>query len=247
MVRSLIIIIPAVLLVLIPLVYSVLIAVLPTTESEPPAALRTLLSAETSGHTYRQFWMDAFATLICPMLFIMVPILCSTVSASCLFAGEKREMTMETLMLSSLGNSSIFNTKVAVCTLLSTVISLIYFLIFGIAMSIADIMISAPYFFTLEWLLTLFLLMPSVSFFSVTFITFLLPKLKSSGEGMQTVGYLLLPFAVLYLLQFTGKFKVNIPIILIITAVIAPAGFVLYNISLRRFNAENVYPKGTDG
>lgn len=240
-IRALLMAMPAVLIMVIPLLYSVAISLLPVTETQPPEQLRAMISAETAGHGYRQFWMDAFATLICPMLFLCVPIVCAVASASCVFVSEKENHTLETLLLTSMGARSVFNTKVTVCVLLSVAVSVVSFLVFAITMSVADIMISAPYFFSLEWLVTLFLLMPAVSLFSVVFVTLLLHKVKTVGESLQTMGYLILPFAVLFLLQFTGLFRVNVFFLGFLAILLFAAACVLFNASARRFQPDTLF------
>lgn len=237
-IRALLMAMPAVLVMVIPIVYSALISLLPVTESSPPEVLSALLSAETAGHGYRQFWMDAFATLLCPMLFICVPIVCSIGAAACVFVSEKEDHTLETLILTPIGARSVFNAKIIVCFLVSVGISAISFFVFAITMSVADIVISAPYFFSLEWLVTLFLLMPAVTLFSVVFVTISMPRVHGVGESLQTMGYVILPFAAMYLVQFTGAYRINVGFLLMVVIILFLAAIILFNVSSRRFQAD---------
>lgn len=237
--RSLLMLLPVVLVVVIPMVYSVAISLLPVPGgAKAPDALIKLLPAESAQHGYRQFWMDAFATLLCPMLFLSVPIVCAVISASFSFVSEQENGTMETLMLSSLSAKSIFYSKVTTCTLLSVFISLISFVIFTITMSVADIMISAPYFLSFDWIVMVLVLMPALAMFSVIFISLILPRVHSAGESMQTMGYLLFPFILLYLVQFTGAFRINVLFLAVLSVLLWVLSFVLFNVSARRFRAD---------
>ena len=236
-IRALLMIMPVVLLLVVPVVYFVAISLLPSPSgSQIPASLQAVLGKEGEG--YSQFWVDAFTTLLCPVLFLMVPIICSVASASCVFVGEKESGTLETLFLSSVSPKSLFSAKITACSLISVIISLIAFLIFSITTSIVDLLLSAPYFLNLEWLITVVLLMPALSLFSVTFVSLILSRVYSVGESLQTMGYLVLPFLILYLIQFTGVFRVTPLLLIVLAVVLMVLAIVLYNVSSRKFQAE---------
>lgn len=240
-IRALLMAMPVILVVIIPLIYFVAISLLPVSgKGEAPDTLLRLLSGDSANLDYRQFWMSIFTTLLCPVLFLCVPIICSVASASCAFVGEKEQGTLETLWLSSMRPRSVFNAKVTACTLISVIISLISFVMFTITVSVADIMLAAPFFFSLEWLMLAVLVMPALAWFSVVFVSLVLPRVFSVGETLQTIGYLVLPFILLYLLQFTGLFRVSPLFLLILAAVLFILSTVLFNVSARSFQAEKL-------
>lgn len=243
-IRALLMVVPVVLLVLLPLVYFVAINLMPTagTGSLPKVVLELMPEGKTE-YGYRQCWMNAFTTLLCPMLFLSVPIICGTVSASCVFVSEKENGTLETLFLSSMSVKSIFNAKITVCVLLSVIISLISFVIFAITASIANLLLSAPYFFNLEWLITVLILMPALALFSVVFVSLVLPRVYSTGESLQTMGYLMLPVIVLHLVQFTGAFRIGTLFLIVSAVLLLVFSIVLFNVSSRQFHAENLLPR----
>lgn len=236
-IRALLMVLPVILIVIVPLVYFVAISLFPASPgSQIPAALRAILGNDRAGDS--QFWMDAFTTLLCPLLFLMVPIVCSVASAACVFVGEKENSTLETLFLSSMSAKSVFSAKITACSLISVAISLIAFVLFSITISIVDLLLSAPYFFNLEWLVTVVVLMPVLSMFSVTFVSLVLSRVYSVGEALQTMGYLILPFLILYLVQFTGVFRITALFLIILSLVLALLSILLFNLSSRRFQSE---------
>ena len=99
----------------------------------------------------------------------------------------------------------------------------------------------APFFFNLEWLVCLVLLMPLTALFSVVFVSWELPRVHSVGEAMQTMGYLMLPLLLLYLIQFTGVFRITVPLLLGIAALLAVLSVVLFNITSRNFQPERLF------
>ena len=81
-IRALLMLMPVILLVVIPLVYSAATSLLPVTEdAQVPEAIQSLLESASAELGYRQIWFDAFTTLLCPMLFLTVPVICSVASA----------------------------------------------------------------------------------------------------------------------------------------------------------------------
>mgnify|MGYP001630553599 FL=1 len=240
-IRALLMLMPVILLVVIPLVYSAATSLLPVTEdAQVPEAIQSLLESASAELGYRQIWFDAFTTLLCPMLFLTVPVICSVASASYAFLGEKEEGTLETVLLSSMDAKSVFNSKVSSCSLLSVVISLLSFLAFAITVSVADLILGAPFFFNWKWLILLLFLMPALAFFSVIFVSLVISRVHSTGESLQTMGYLILPFVILFLVQFTGIIKINAVFLLILSVLLAVASVVMFNVSARRFYAERL-------
>lgn len=239
--RALLMLLPVVLIVVLPLAYSVTISFLPTEDAlYLPKEIAAMVGG-LDGYGPRRQWMAAFTSLLCPMLFLCVPIVCSVTAAARVFVGEKEGGTLETLMLSSMDVKSLLHAKVTCCTLLSVAISLLSFLAFAIAVSVADILMGAPFFFNLEWLVCLVLLMPLTALFSVVFVSWELPRVHSVGEAMQTMGYLMLPLLLLYLIQFTGVFRITVPLLLGIAALLAVLSVVLFNITSRNFQPERLF------
>ena len=226
--RALLMLLPVVLVVLVPLLYSVAISFLPTEESlAMPERLAAMLHG-LEGHGPRQQWMAAFTTLLCPMLFLCVPVMCSVVAASQVLVGEKEGGTLETLMLSAMDTRSLLHAKVTCCTLLS-------------------ILMGAPYFLNWEWIACLVLVMPAVALFSVVFVSWELCRVHSAGEALQTMGYLLLPLLLLYLIQFTGVFRVTAPLLIAIAVGLGVLSVILFNLTSRQFQPERLLSRSPEG
>lgn len=246
-IRALLTALPVVLMVVLPIVYSVAVSLLPMEENaQLPETFRYLLPSD-AGITPRQFWMYVFTTLLCPMLFLSVPIICAVASASCAFVSEKANSTLETLLLSSMNPKSVFSAKITACALVSIAISLLSFFAFSITMTVADLLVGAPFFFSFDWLITVLLLMPTLALFSVVFVSFILMRVHSVGESLQTAGYLLLPFMVIYLAQFAGAFRITILLLVILAVLLAVLSIVFFNFSARKFQAESLTVRPVDG
>lgn len=88
--RALLMLLPVTLIVLLPLVYSVAISFLPTEDSLALPQDIAAMVGNLEGYGPRRQWMAAFTTLLCPMLFLCVPIVCSVTAAARVFVGRRR-------------------------------------------------------------------------------------------------------------------------------------------------------------
>ncbi len=239
--RALMMALPLVLAVILPIVCFAAISLLPEqTISSVPQLLRTMVGWNSDSSGSRPFWATVFTSLICPILYLMVPVICAVASASCAFVDEKEKGTLETLRLSSMSTKSIFNAKITVCVLISAAISLITFVIFTVTVFIADLLVGAPFFFNLEWLATVVFLMPVLCLFSVVFVSIILPKVHSTAESLQTMGYLILPLLLLYLIQFSGAFRITAAFLIFLAVLLLILSIVLFNFSSRKFLFEDL-------
>ena len=174
------------------------------------------------------------------MLFLCVPILTGAASASYAFVMERESGTLETLLLTSMGPKSVFNAKTTSCTVLSVLISGAGFLAFALTVTVADVFAEVRLFFTLDWLILLVLEMPTLSLFSVVFVALTVTRVHSTVESLQTMGYLILPVAAIYLMQLTGIFRLNIIALILISAALAVLDVVFFNAASRGFTPEKL-------
>ena len=126
------------------------------------------------------------------------------------------------------------------CPVLSVLISGAGFLAFALTVTVADVFAEVRLFFTLDWLILLVLEMPTLSLFSVVFVAFTVTRVHSTVESLQTMGYLILPVAAIYLMQLTGIFRLNIIALILISAALAVLDVVFFNAASRGFTPEKL-------
>lgn len=246
--RALLMFLPVALVVLTPIVYFSAISLLPVPDgAQVPERILSLLPSSAAGLEYRRAWQVAFKELLCPLLFLCVPILTAAASASCAFVTERETGTFETLLLTSLDVKAVFNAKVTGCTILSVLISGASFLLFGITLMIAGLFTGAPLLLSLDWLVLVLLLAPALSLFSVVFVGLILNRVHSTAESLQTMGYLILPVVVLYLVQLTGILRLNALVLAVLALALAVVDVVLYNAASQGFTPERLLREERDG
>lgn len=242
---ALLILLPLMLVVAVPAVYFAVISLMPVEAgARLPEGIAGLLPEYARGLGYRQGWFVAFTELLCPLLFLCVPILTGAASASYAFVTERESGTLETLLLTSMGPKSVYGAKITSCTLLSVLISGGGFLAFTVTMAVAGAFMEVRFFFDLDWFLLLALETPALSLFSVVFVALTVTRVHSTLESLQTMGYLILPVAAIYLMQLCGVLRLQSLAIGLIGAALLAADVVLFNAASRGFAPEKLLERG---
>lgn len=261
--RTLMIFIPIVLVVIVPVIFLVAISLIPidTVGMLPegisgftqvgidllpgeiaysliPEKISAMISTSGLSEDYRQDMFFAFTTLLCPMFFLSVPVLCATSAASSAFIAERENGTLESLMLSSMDRKSIFNAKISGCVIFSVLVSLVSFIAFTITVAVGAIILSCSFFFNFDWFIIIVLLMPAISIFCVVFVSLLSIRIKSMGESLQLSGYFILFIALIYLAQFSGLFQINVFVLILFAVLILVADFIMFNKASKNYTAE---------
>jgi len=240
MARSTLLAVPILLVVLLPIAYFVMIFYIPVSQMNGVDKMLQLLPSEAKGFTVQQSMLYLMTNLLCPMFFLMIPLMGSSVSAACSFVGEKERNTIETLLLTPMSVKQIFKAKVLGCIVLSTISTVISFVAFSIVISIEDILFQMPFFLNWNWLVLVLLLAPAVTIFGVIFMVIVSAKSKSYMESFQVSGYIVLPVVLLFVGQFTGLFQLNAIILLFISLGVFIVDFVLVLFASRIFTSEKL-------
>lgn len=240
MARSTLIALPIVLVVLLPAMYLIMILFIPTDQMNGVDKMMKLVPAEFSGYSIQQIMYYIMTNLLCPMLFLMIPLMNSTVSAACSFVGEKERSTIETLLLTPMSVKQIFHAKVWGCVILSGISTAISFVIFTIVTSTGDILLKMPFFLNWNWVVLVLLLSPSLTVFGVIFMVMISGKSKSYMESYQASSYIVLPLVLLFVGQFTGLFQLNALVLLLISIGLAVIDWILLHYASRSFTPEKL-------
>lgn len=240
MARNTIIVLPLILVVAMPVMYLAMIYFIPTDQMNGVDKMLQMLPPELRNYSVQQSMFYLLTNLLCPMFFLMIPLMNSTVSAACSFVGEKERSTIETLLLTPLSVRQIFRAKVLGCVILSAISTGISFVAFSIVISAGDIIMKMPFFMNWNWVVLVLLLAPSLTLFGVIFMVMVSGKSKSYMESIQTSGYIVLPLILLFVGQFTGLFQLNAVILLVISVVLFLLDGLLLLVASRSFTPEKL-------
>lgn len=240
MARSTLLLLPIILVVFLPVMYLLLIFFVPADQMNGIDQMMQLLPPEAKSFTLQQSMFYIMTNTISPMFFLMIPLMVSSIAASCSFVGEKERGTIQTLLLTPMSLKSVFKAKVLGCIILSAISTAISFVIFTIVISVGDILLKMPFFLNWNWLVLVLLLAPAVTVFGVIFMVLVSGRSKSYMESVQTSGYIVLPIVLLFVGQFTGLFQLNAIIFLVIAAGVILVDFILWLLAARSFTPEKL-------
>ena len=240
MARNTMIILPVVMAVFLPAMYLIMIYFLPSEKMNGVEEMLKLMPNELSYLSIQQSMFYIMSNMVCPMFFLMIPLMASSVSAACSFVGEKERGTIQTLILTPLSLKSIFKAKVIGCTILSAIATAISFAAFTIVISIGDIILNVPFFLNWNWAVLVLVLAPAITVFGVVFMVLVSGRSKSYIESFQAAGYIVLPVIFLFIGQFTGLFQLNAVIFLLISLGLVIIDFVLWILAARSFTPEKL-------
>ncbi|MBW7573258.1 ABC transporter [Caproiciproducens faecalis] len=240
MARNTIIIVPLIMVLFLPVMYLLMIFFIPANQMNGVDQMMQMLPREAAYFSVKQGMFYIMTNVVCPMFFLMIPLMVSSVSAASSFVGEKERGTIQTLLLTPLSIKSIFKAKVLSCVFLSAVATGISFLVFACVISVGDLLLGMPFFLNWNWLVLVLLLAPGITVFGVIFMVLVSGKSKSYMESIQTSGYIVLPLVLLFVGQFTGLFQLNALILLVIAAVLLVVDFLLWFVSARSFTPEKL-------
>jgi ABC-type Na+ efflux pump, permease component len=240
MVRMTILIVPAILVVFMPLLFLCIILFAPMDSINGADKLLAMLPAEFKNIDIRAGMFYAITNMMCPMFFLMIPLMASSVSAACSFVGEKERSTMETLLLTPMSVRDIFSAKVVGCILISVVSTVVSFVAFAAVILTGNYILHMPVFLNWNWAVLLLLFVPAVTLFGVIFMVLVSGKAKTFMEAQQLSGYVVMPIILLFVGQFTGLFVLNALILLIISVAVLAADFFLMRSAAKSFTPEKL-------
>ena len=179
MARATLIAVPIGLVVVVPALFLAAVCLVPLEQAAGIQEMLSLLPSHLQHYNAQQGLFYLLTNTLFPLFFLMVPLMASAVSASCIFAGEKERRTIETLLLTPLRVRQIFRAKLACCLSLSFVTTAISFGAFTIVASVGDIMLGMSFFLNWSWLVIILLLSPGLMVFGAVFMVFAFNRTSS--------------------------------------------------------------------
>jgi ABC-type Na+ efflux pump permease subunit len=173
--------------------------------------------------------------------FLMVPIVISTVIAANAVVGEKERKTLETLLYTPVTSRELLVAKELAVFLPAMIIAYASFIAFfivtnAIGLGLRHIMLVRSF----VWIPGMLMLAPAVSLLALSTTILVSLKSKSFMEAQQTSALVVLPVLALVGAQVTGILIFNLPVVLLISAILLVASYLLVTRIGPRFNREKV-------
>lgn len=209
------ILVPAILNVVMPLV----LILLPSLASSSSPGVSTsdvdellrILPVEVqrllAGFTSQELWVYVSANYMFAPMFLIVPMMVSSILAADSVVGERERKTLEGLLYTPMTDTEIFVAKVLYSFVPACVVSVASFAAYALVANLAGYRVMGRLFFpTVGWWPLVFWLGPAVSTIGLGASVLISSKAKTFMQAQQMSGLLVLPIVFLMIGQTVGLF-----------------------------------------
>ncbi|GAB1157369.1 ABC transporter permease subunit [Paenibacillus illinoisensis] len=161
-------------------------------------------------------------------LFLIIPVMASSILTANSFAGEKERKTLEGLLFTPISMDTLFKGKVLSALIPSILLSWITFLIYGIIANILMYpMFGALMFPNWNWIILVLWVVPSCSLMVILLNVLISAKVRGFQEAYQLGGLIVLPLLALIAGQASGMLLISPVLLLLIGAALLLISLVL--------------------
>jgi ABC-2 type transport system permease protein len=175
-------------------------------------------------------------------LFLMVPVMVSSIVSAAAFVGEKEKKTLETLLFSPMRETDMFLAKFLAAFVPAVVVSLAGFVLFCIefmalgAPLFGRVVLPAPH-----WLAIILWLVPALSLLMIFLNVLVSAKVKGFQEAQQMSVIVILPILFLLYGQIGGVVFISTALVMVLGLVAFIADAVLIRFASRIFNRDKLF------
>lgn len=157
-----------------------------------------------------QLFTYAFLMYFTVPFFLLIPIIISTTLSVTSFIGEKENKTLEGLFYTPLTTQELMLGKILASALPSVLITWIAAIVYGIIVNIFGMQVIGQLIFpNINWLIVLFLLVPLITFLSISLILFVSHRVKTSKSAQSVSMLLVFPVIGFVVSQSAGVLLFN--------------------------------------
>jgi ABC-type Na+ efflux pump permease subunit len=239
----------------VPIVFAVAlpaVAVLPTlsipahSSSQGLVAIMKTLPAHVRNEIVGMTGQQAIAYMMLLYLFapvfLIIPIIVSSVIASDSFAGEKERKTIEALLATSLSDGEMLLGKILVSFLPAVAVTTVAFLIYSAVVDYMTLGLFDGRFLlpNMIWLSLIFGLAPAVAFADIGLTVIISARVKGVREAQQISALLLVPLFAAVLGQASGSVFFDPSLITALTALLIAFDIVILGASIKAFGRDRI-------
>lgn len=197
-----------------------------------PAELRGLFA----GLNDQQTWLVFSSMFMFAPLFLIIPLMVSSVIGADSFAGEKERKTLEALLYTPLTTTELFIGKVLAAFVPAVVISWVSFIIYAVVVNIAGwVALGRAFFPNTAWLVMILWIVPAAAALGVGVIVLISAKAKSFQDTYQLSGLVVLPILLLLFGQMGGILYFSFSTVALIGLGLWAVDAVLFYIAVHTF------------
>lgn len=188
-----------------------------------------------------QMIIEIGVNYIFPALFLLIPIMSSSIIAASSFVGEKERKTLETLLYTPINIKELFTAKIIGAIIPSYAVALLSVIVFGIIVNIGGWYYFGKLIFpNVKWVLLIIWVAPAVTVLGVFFMVMISAKADTFQEAQQSSVFIVLPVIFLLIGQATGLFFLNEFMLICIGSVIYCIDCILIKNAAKKFVLEKL-------
>lgn len=240
-------------IIVVPLMFSIflpaILTLVSSVTSTPPSGLEGLIQNlpphvrdEIAGMTAPQVMVYVMQVYFFAPLFLIIPLMASSVIASDSFAGEKERKTIEALLATPLTDSELLFGKMLVSFIPSMLVTFISFFVYTLTVDLLSFQMFQGRLLlpNLNWIILIFGLAPTLALASIGLTVMISAKVKGFREAQQISVILLIPIFGLVFAQITGAFIFGPLVITLLIAVLIIGDLIVFKIATETFQREEI-------
>ena len=176
---------------------------------------------ELSGYTQnQQMILFTLVYMLAPM-FLILPLMVSSVIAADSFAGEKERKTLEALLYTPTTDRELFTAKLLGAWVAAVVVAFLSFLLYAVMANAAGWKSIGHIFFpNWMWIALVFWVTPAVAGLGLVVMVFVSVRAQGFQDAYQTGGLVVLPVVALMIGQISGVMYFSLGVVLVVGLVI---------------------------
>mgnify|MGYP006279915671 CR=1 FL=1 len=202
-----------------------------------PAGLQQTLR----GYSEEQAVIVLMVVYLFAPMFLIVPLMVSSVIAADSFAGEKERKTIEALLYTPLSDYELFTAKLLSAWIPAVIVALIGFVIYGTAANLSGWRIMGEVFFpNWMWVVLVLWVSPAAAGLGLTTMVLVSSRVRGFQEANQLGGMVVLPILLLVIGQAAGVIYFNLGLVLLVGLALWIIDAVLFWLGVKTFQREQL-------
>ncbi len=204
----------------------------------------TALRSELTGYTPdQQFIVFMLVYLLAPM-FLILPLMVSSVLAADSFAGEKERKTLEALLYKPTTDRELFTAKLIGAWVAAVVVAVLSFLVYAVMVNAAGWhSIQHLFFPNWMWVALVFWVSPAVAGLGMIVMVFVSARAQGFQDAYQTGGMVVLPVLFLMVGQISGVMYFSLGVVFTVGLVVWMLDLALIGLASKSFRRGELMSK----
>ena len=201
-----------------------------------PDNIKQEISGLDSSHSIAYVML----VLLFAPLFLIIPLMTSSVISADSFAGEKERKTTEALLATPLTDSELFIGKVLVAFLPSMAVTIFSFAVYSGITDFVFLGTGKMPLPNLSWIMMIFMLAPALSLMGIGISVLVSSKVKGFREAQQVSALTVIPVLALMFSQISGLLFLGPSLIILLSLAVFAAAVIILRIGIGIFNRESL-------